>query len=237
MSPTTTTAAASTSTTNAGADALTPELASAAIGEGEPGHLGVLLRPALVLLAALTVLTGVLYPLVITALAQLTFPAQAAGSLVERDRQLVGSTLIGQAFTEDAYLWGRPSATSPVGYAAQASTGTNLGPSNPALHAAVAERVAAVRVAEATSAPVPADLVTSSGSGLDPHVSPAAARLQVDRIARARGVEVGLVRAVVDAHVEGRTLGLLGAPRVNVVVVNLELDRRWPRRATGPAPP
>ena len=182
-----------------------------------------LVRPALVLLACLTLLTGVAYPLLVTGIAQGVFPSQANGSLITRDGQTVGSALIGQSFERPEYLWGRPSATGAFAYDASASMGSNQGPLNPALREAIAARVEALR-ASGVEGDIPVDLVTASGSGLDPHVSPAAALLQVPRIARARAVDEARVRAIVEEHVEGRTLGLLGAPRVNVLRVNLALD-------------
>ncbi len=197
-----------------------------------------LLRPAAVVFALLTLLTGVAYPLLVTGAAQLVFPEQANGSLLRRDGEIVGSALIGQHFDDPGYLWGRPSATGAFAYDASASTGTNQGPLSPALHEAVASRVASLRAASPTSTdPVPIDLVTASGSGLDPHVSPAAAYSQVARVARARGVEDARVQAIVDAHVEGPTLDLLGAPRVNVLLVNLALDEAFAVRAAGAAAP
>lgn len=185
-----------------------------------------LLRPATALLALMTVLTGLVYPLAVTGASQLLFPRQAQGSLVEAEGRVVGSALIGQPFDEPRYVWGRPSATSPFSYNAASSTGTNLGPSNPALVEAVRERVAALRAADpgARGVPVPIDLVTASGSGLDPHVSPAAALYQVPRVARARRLSEAVVRAIVLAHVEDRTLGILGEQRVNVLLLNLALD-------------
>ncbi|MCG5052468.1 MAG: potassium-transporting ATPase subunit KdpC [Myxococcales bacterium] len=185
-----------------------------------------LLRPATALLALMTVLTGLVYPLAVTGASQLLFPRQAQGSLVEAEGRVVGSALIGQPFDEPRYVWGRPSATSPFSYNAASSTGTNLGPSNPVLVEAVRERVAALRAADpgARGVPVPIDLVTASGSGLDPHVSPAAALYQVPRVARARRLSEAVVRAIVLAHVEDRTFGILGEQRVNVLLLNLALD-------------
>jgi K+-transporting ATPase ATPase C chain len=184
------------------------------------------LRPAVVMIVALSVITGVAYPLAVTGIARLAFPKQAGGSLVVRDGHVVGSRLVGQAFDDPKYFWGRPSATGPVPYNAAASSGSNLGPLNPALADAVAARIAALRAADSTATgPVPVDLVTASGSGLDPHISPAAAEFQVARVARARGLAPDAVRSLVARHTEGRTFGLLGEPRVNVLELNLELER------------
>lgn len=181
------------------------------------------LRPALAALVLLTLLTGVVYPLAVTGVARLLFPDRAAGSLVHRDGRVVGSELVGQSFDDPRYVWGRPSATR---YDASASAGRNLGPTNPVLAQAVVDRVAALRAADpGNAAPIPVDLVTASGSGLDPHVSPAAARWQAGRVARARGLETARVLAAIDAQVEGRTLGVLGEARVNVLLLNLALDR------------
>lgn len=184
------------------------------------------LRPATTLLLALTLLTGVIYPLAVTGAAQSLFPKQANGSLLEANGAVVGSSLIGQSFDEPRYFWGRPSATGPTPYNGAASTGSNLGPTNPVLASAVVERVAALRTADPrqASTPVPVDLVTSSGSGLDPHISPAAAFYQVTRVAAARGVAEEFLRGLVEQHIEGRTLGILGEPRVNVLRLNLALD-------------
>lgn len=185
-----------------------------------------LLRPAAVLLGLLTVLTGAVYPLAVTGAAQALFPGRANGSLLRAEGRVVGSSLVGQPFDDPRYFWGRPSATSPFPYNAAASTGSNLGPSNPALLDAVRARVAAVRVAhpEHASVPVPVDLVTTSGSGLDPDISPAAALYQTQRVARARGLPEARVRAIIEAHVEARALGVIGEPRVNVLRLNLALD-------------
>jgi K+-transporting ATPase ATPase C chain len=183
-----------------------------------------LIRPAATLLALFTLLTGVAYPLTVTAAARL-FPSERSGSLVAKSGSVVGSRLIGQPFTSPAYFWSRPSATSPAPYNAAASSGSNLGPSNPALVDAVKARVAALRAADpGNDAPVPIDLVTASASGLDPHISPAAALYQLRRVAKARGMDEGKVRALIDAHVEGRQLGVLGEPRVNVLALNSALD-------------
>lgn len=183
------------------------------------------LKTAMILYLTLSVVTGVLYPLAVTAIAQVALPARADGSLIVRDGRTVGSTLIGQSFNGAGYFWGRPSATGPMPYNAAASSGANLGPTNPALEQAVRERIAALRAADPGNlAPVPVDLVTSSGSGLDPHVSPAAAAFQVARVARARGMDPARLRALVAEHTEGRTFGLLGERRVNVLTLNLALD-------------
>jgi potassium-transporting ATPase KdpC subunit len=183
------------------------------------------IRPALVLLLLFTALCGFGYPLLVTGVAQSVFPKQANGSLVEREGKAIGSRLIGQAVTSPGYFWGRPSATAPFGYNAQASSGSNLGPTNPALIEAVEARVKALRDADPTNqAPVPVDLVTASASGLDPDISPAAAYYQADRVAHARKLDPSTVRALVASHLEPRLLGLLGEPRVNVLELNLALD-------------
>jgi potassium-transporting ATPase KdpC subunit len=183
------------------------------------------LRPALVLLAVLTVLTGVVYPLAVTGIAQLLFPRAAAGSLVVRGGHALGSALIGQSFSDPGHFWSRPSATTPQPYNGAGSTGSNLGPLNPALLDAVKARIATLRTADpGNSAPVPVDLVTASASGLDPHISVAAAQYQAARVARARALPEARVRALIDAHSEGRLLGVIGEPRVNVLELNLALD-------------
>jgi len=183
------------------------------------------LRPALMILLLLTLVTGVAYPLLVTGIAQAIFPSQAHGSLIVRDGKVVGSTLIGQPFDDPKYFWSRPSATSPFADNAGSSTGSNLSPTNPDLIKAVQGRVDALRAADpGNTAPVPVDLVTASGSGLDPHISPAAALYQVARVARVRKLDPGGVRQLVERHTEGRSLGFLGEPRVNVLTLNLDLD-------------
>jgi potassium-transporting ATPase KdpC subunit len=190
------------------------------------------LRPAGALLLALTVLCGGLYPLAVTGVARIAFRDQAAGSLVVADGKVRGSRLIGQAFTSPRYVWGRPSATSPMPYNAAGSSGSNLGPTNPALLDAVRARIAALRAADPDNrAAIPADLVTASASGLDPDVSPAAALYQAARVARARGIDRNAVEALVRAHTEQPALGFLGAARVNVLALNLDLDARYPAAA------
>jgi len=185
--------------------------------------------PALRMLVMLTVLTGVAYPLLVTGVAQLVFPRQANGSLVESGGKTVGSTLIGQPFSDPKYFWSRPSATSPQPYNAMASSGSNLGPRNPALADAVKDRIKALRDADPDNrAPVPVDLVTASGSGLDPEISVAAANFQVHRVAKARGLAEDKVSALVAANTSGPTFGILGEPRVNVLALNLALDQAKP---------
>jgi K+-transporting ATPase ATPase C chain len=189
------------------------------------------LRPAIVLTLALCVVTGLLYPGVVTGAAQLLFPRQANGSLVEVDGRVVGSALIGQSFTQPWYFQGRPSAAGS-GYDGAASSGTNKGPTDAKLAAAVAERVdSAVAQTGVARGAVPADLVTASASGLDPHISPANARLQVARVARARGADSAAVAALLDQRIEGRQFGLLGEARVNVLLLNVALDSLFPRPA------
>jgi K+-transporting ATPase ATPase C chain len=183
------------------------------------------LRPALLLFLLLMLFTGFLYPLLVTALAQLLFPQQAAGSIVARDGRAVGSRLIGQSFSDPRYFWSRPSATTPQPYNGTASTGSNLGPLNPQLTDAIKTRIGALRAADPTnSAPVPVDLVTASASGLDPEISVAAADYQAARVARARGLAPERVQALIVQHAEGRLLGVIGEPRVNVLELNLALD-------------
>jgi K+-transporting ATPase ATPase C chain len=183
------------------------------------------LRPAMLVLVVLTIVTGVAYPLLITGVAQLVFPREANGSLIERDGKLLGSALIGQPFSDPKYFWPRPSATAPVPYNAGASSGSNQGPLNPALTDTVKARVEALKAADpGQTNPIPVDLVTASGSGLDPHISPAAAQYQVPRVARVRGLPEDKVRTLVAQHTQGRQLGILGEPRVNVLELNLALD-------------
>jgi K+-transporting ATPase ATPase C chain len=182
------------------------------------------LRPAILAFIALTVITGAAYPMLVTAFAQL-FPSAATGSVIEVNGKAVGSALIGQPFSDPKYFWSRPSATSPMPYNAGASSGSNQGPLNPALADAVKGRIEALRAADPDNkAPVPVDLVTASGSGLDPHISPAAAEYQVARVAKVRGVDPAKVRALVAEHTADRQLGFLGEPRVNVLALNLALD-------------
>lgn len=183
-----------------------------------------LIRQSVVIFAVLTLITGIAYPVLITVVAQMVFPHQANGSFIERDGKLVGSALIGQQFDDPKYFWGRPSATSPA-YNAAASTGSNLGPTNPAQLQAVKDRVEALKKADATqTGDVPIDLVTASGSGLDPQISPAAADYQVARVAKVRGLDAKAVQDLVAQHTEGRQLGVMGEPRVNVLQLNLALD-------------
>lgn len=186
-------------------------------------------RTALLMLATMTVLTGIVYPLAITALAQVAFSHQARGSLVVRDGRAVGSALVGQSFRRPGSFWSRPSATSPIPYNAASSGGSNLGPLNPALKAQVEARIGSLRRADSSIGKVPVDLVTASGSGLDPHISPAAAEIQVPRVARARGKSDDEIRRLVALHTEGRQWGLLGEPRVNVLLLNLALDEATTR--------
>jgi K+-transporting ATPase ATPase C chain len=185
-----------------------------------------LIRPALTLFVLLSIITGLIYPLLVTGIGQALFPAQAAGSLIERDGKWVGSRLIGQHFTDPKYFWGRPSATGPYPNNAAASSGSNLGPLNPALKGAVESRVQALREADpGNTAPVPVDLVTASASGLDPHISPAAAEYQLNRVARTRGLAPETVRNLVAQQTADRQWGVFGEPRVNVLELNLALDQ------------
>ncbi|MES2402327.1 MAG: potassium-transporting ATPase subunit KdpC [Pseudomonadota bacterium] len=184
-----------------------------------------IIRPALVLFTVLTLITGVAYPLVVTGVAQTLFPSQAAGSLVLKDGRPVGSALIGQNFSDPKHFWGRPSATGRMSYNAGASSGSNQGPLNPVLTDAVKGRVEALRAADpGNTAPVPVDLVTASASGLDPHISPAAARYQVARVAKARGLATAKVQALVEQQTDTPLLAFLGEPKVNVLRLNLALD-------------
>jgi K+-transporting ATPase ATPase C chain len=184
------------------------------------------LRAALVMLIALVVITGLLYPAVITGIAQVLFPQQANGSLIVKDGKVVGSSLIGQSFDDPRYFWGRLSATGTYPYNAAASGGSNLGPLNEVLTQTVQSRIDALRQADpGNAAPIPVDLVTASGSGLDPHISPAAAEYQLPRVARVRGMDVSAVRQLVDQHTTGRILGIFGERTVNVLELNLALDQ------------
>jgi len=183
-------------------------------------------RISLIATVLFTVLCGLAYPLVVTGVGQVLFPSKANGSLIKEDGKFVGSELIGQPFSEPKYFWGRLSATSPYAYNAGASTGSNVGPLNPALLDAVKKRIADLKAVDSTNTqPIPADLVTASGSGLDPHISVAAAEYQTSRVARARGMNVAQVQSLVEQHTEGRQLGVLGEPRVNVLALNLALDQ------------
>lgn len=184
------------------------------------------IRPAIVSLLLLTLLTGFIYPLVVTGVAQAAFPAQANGSLLAGADKKLGSELIGQEFTDPRYFWGRLSATGPMAYNAAASSGSNLGPTNPALFKAVQARIDALHAADPENqSPIPVDLVTASASGLDPQISPAAALYQVQRVAKARSLDGKVVQALVAKYTEGRQLGFLGEPRVNVLKLNLALDQ------------
>ena len=183
------------------------------------------LPPSFRMLIVMSVVTGVVYPLVVTGIAQVAFPAAANGSLISVNGKAMGSSLIGQPFDDPNYFWSRPSATSPQPYNAMASSGSNQGPLNPALTDAVKDRIKALRDADpGNTAPVPVDLVTASGSGLDPHLSVAAADYQAARVAKARGLAADKVQSLIAAHTEGRTFGVLGEPRVNVLALNLALD-------------
>ena len=185
-----------------------------------------LIRPAVSLFVALSVVTGVVYPLLVTGVAKVAFADQAAGSLIVKDGKAIGSSLIGQNFSDPKYFWGRPSATSPMPYNAAGSSGSNQGPLNPALVDAVKGRVEALQAADpGNKAPVPVDLVTASASGLDPHISVAAAQYQAARVARVRGIAPATVTELIAGHTEGRLFGLLGEARVNVLQLNLALDQ------------
>jgi K+-transporting ATPase ATPase C chain len=194
------------------------------------------IRPAIVLFALLSVLTGVIYPLVVTGIAQLAFPHQAQGSVIVRNGKPLGSQLIGQSFSDPKYFWSRPSATSPQPYNGTGSTGSNLGPLNPALIDAVKARIQTLHTADpGNRAPIPVDLVTASASGLDPHISIAAARYQISRVARTRGMRVAGLEALVAAQAQGGLGGFLGEPRVNVLELNLALDDLTARHMGSPS--
>jgi K+-transporting ATPase ATPase C chain len=183
------------------------------------------LRPAVISFLLLTLLTGIAYPLLVTGISQVTMSSKANGSLIVKDGKPVGSSLIGQSFSDPKYFWSRPSATGPMANNASASSGSNLGPTNPALMDAVKARVQALRDADPSNTQaVPVDLVTASASGLDPHISPAAAEYQLARVARVRNLTPDAVRKLVADHTEGRQFGILGEPRVNVLELNLALD-------------
>ena len=183
------------------------------------------LRPAVVSFLLLTLLTGIAYPLLVTGISQLAMPDRANGSMIMKDGKPAGSELIGQSFSDPRYFWSRPSATGPMPNNASASSGSNLGPTNPALMDAIKARVQALKDADpGNSLPVPVDLVTASASGLDPHISPAAAQYQLARVARVRNLNPDTLRKLVDEHTEGRQFGILGEPRVNVLELNLALD-------------
>ncbi|MDH0863913.1 potassium-transporting ATPase subunit KdpC [Mitsuaria sp. GD03876] len=197
-----------------------------------------MLRPALVGFALLSAVTGLLYPAVVTGVGKTLFPFQAEGSLITENGQLVGSGLIGQSFSSPRYFWGRPSATAPMGNNAAGSGGSNQGPTNPALTDAVKARLEALKAADpGNPLPVPVDLVSASASGLDPHISMAAARYQAVRVARERGLPVDAVQRLIQAHTEARDLAVLGEPRVNVLKLNLALDKAPGQKAATPAEP
>ncbi|MEO7432886.1 MAG: potassium-transporting ATPase subunit KdpC [Dokdonella sp.] len=187
--------------------------------------MGKIIRQSVVMLVLFTIVTGIAYPLLVTGIAQVLFPRASNGSLIERDGKPLGSELIGQAFADPKYFWGRPSATAPFANNSAASGGSNLGPTNPALADAVKQRVQALHAADPSNAmAVPVDLVTTSASGLDPHISPAAANYQIARVARLRGLAEAQVSAFVARATDGRQFGVLGEPRVNVLKLNLALD-------------
>jgi potassium-transporting ATPase KdpC subunit len=184
------------------------------------------IKPAIILFALLTLITGVIYPLVVTAIAQLLFPFQANGSLILDDtNKPVASRMIGQSFSSPGYFWGRPSATSPFPYNAEASSGSNLGPTNSTLIAAITSRIEVLKAADpGNKAPIPVDLITTSASGLDPHISPDAAVYQINRVAKARNIDPQKIRNLIEANTSSRQFWLLGEPRVNVLMLNLALD-------------
>ena len=182
------------------------------------------IKQAILVFIILSIITGIIYPLFITGVSQVFFPSQANGSLIYRNSKPVGSALIGQAFNNPKYFWGRISATSPVLFNAAASTGSNLGPTNPALIEAVKVRIKALKSADPNDNPIPVDLVTSSASGLDPHISIAAAYYQINRIARSRGLAQDKIKVIINKHTHGRLLGVIGEPVVNVLEINLALD-------------
>lgn len=185
-----------------------------------------ILRPAVALFLVMTVITGIVYPLVVTGIAQVAFPDQAAGSVLIKDGKPIGSRIIGQSFSDPKYFWSRPSATAPQPYNGLASSGSNQGPLNSALTDAVKSRLDALRAADpGNQAPVPVDLVTASASGLDPDISLAAAYYQASRVARTRGLNPELVKSLIASHAQGKLLGFLGEPRVNVLELNLALDQ------------
>lgn len=184
-----------------------------------------LLRPAISLFALLSIVTGLVYPFLVTGIAQTAFPGEANGSVIVRDGEAIGSRLIGQSFADPKYFWGRPSATAPMPYNGAASGGSNQGPLNPALTAAVKARIEALRAVDPDNArPIPTDLVTASGSGLDPHISPAAAAYQAARVARLRHLDPSAVGQLVEQYTDGHQWGIFGEPRVNVLALNLALD-------------
>jgi potassium-transporting ATPase KdpC subunit len=195
-----------------------------------------IIRPAIVFFLTMTVLTGIVYPFAVTGLAQVFFHDQATGSVLMADGHAVGSRIIGQSFSDPKYFWSRPSATAPQPYNAIASGGSNQGPLNPALTDAVKSRIEALKAADpANPLPIPVDLVTASASGLDPDISIAAARYQVSRVARARGLDPAGVQSLIDAHAHGRLLGIIGEPRVNVLELNLALGAVKPQNARKPS--
>ncbi len=184
------------------------------------------LRPSLTIFLILTLVTGLIYPMIVTGISKMIFPSQANGSLIHNGNHIAGSELVGQSFTDAKYFWGRPSATSPQAYNAAASSGSNQGPTNPALIDAIKGRIEALHTADPDNKlPIPVDLVTASGSGLDPNISPAAAQYQLKRVARVRGLPEEKVRDLVTKHTSDRQLGILGEPRVHVLRLNIELDR------------